>query len=180
MINYMTIPGKQTDKKTKIVENYYEMLSNGDFKQLEIIRNIVEEYFMLGRGSIAKKTRKWPFSHAKQLAIYLARKYTRHSLYNIGRFLRNVNHATSIHSLNTIESEMDYDERVRQEVYHLGRKIRIVFDDFIDGEYKIRVDRDHKEVSVNMGIDFNMETFKKIHEDLKDKGIDSEFKVYIR
>lgn len=180
MNNYMTNSEKEAKKRSRLVENYYEMLSNGEFEQLKAIRNLVEEYLMLNHNSLAQKTRGWPFSHAKQLAIYLARKYTKHSLFNIGRYLGNVNHATAIHSFNTIETEFDHDERVRQEVHYLERQIRIVFDSFVDGEYKVKIDRENKEVSVNVGIDFNMETFNKIYKDLKDKDIDNEFKIYIR
>ncbi len=180
MINYMAIPGQETDKGSEIERNYKKMIANNEYWQLKIISEIVESYFKIDHSNLTNNTRRRPIVHARQVAIYLARNHTKYSLFNVGKYFGNMGHATAIHCCNAIEYEIETYRNVREEVFVLERRVRIAFNDFVDGEYKLKIDREKNEVVVKIGIDFNFETFNNIHKDLKNKGVDGEFKIYLR
>lgn len=180
MSNYMAIPGWKVQDKSEVVRNYHQMIREKEFGRLDAIASIIEDYFKISYHNLINNTRRRPVVHARQVAIYLARNHTKYSLYNIGKYFGNMSHATAIHCCNTIEYEIETYRNIREEIFVLERQVRVAFNDFVDGEYKLKIDREKNEVIVKIGVDFNVETFNNIHKDLKDKGIDGEFKVYLR
>ena len=66
--------------------------------------------------------RRKKISKARQIAIFLSRKYTDHSLKNIGNNF-NRYHATVIYSINTVESEIKRKGIVCEQINHLSKKI---------------------------------------------------------
>jgi chromosomal replication initiation ATPase DnaA len=78
----------------------------------------------LSEQVITARTRQREAVKARNLVMYLIKKYTDSSLGEIGKYVHR-DHATVAHSLNMIEAQMGYDAVLRQEVSqierHLGR-----------------------------------------------------------
>ena len=73
---------------------------------------------------ITARTRQRDAVKARNMVMYLIKKFTDSSLAEIGKYVHR-DHATVAHSLNMMESQMSYDAVLRQEVgqieRHLGR-----------------------------------------------------------
>jgi chromosomal replication initiator protein len=60
----------------------------------------------------------------RQIAIYLARKLTDHSLVSIGEKFGGKDHATVIHSIKKIDQEMKVKKELKETVEKLERRIK--------------------------------------------------------
>ena len=69
---------------------------------------------------LTARTRQREAVRARNIAIYLIKKYTDSSLAQIGSYVHR-DHATVAHSLNTMEELMGYDAVLRQEVASIER-----------------------------------------------------------
>lgn len=89
---------------------------------LELIKKLVcKEYGVLAKD-IDSRSRQQRVTWPRQVAIYLSRRLTDHSLKSIGRNY-NRYHATVIHSINAVENAMKQKQSVSQEVNYLVNKI---------------------------------------------------------
>ena len=68
------------------------------------------------------KSRKKTIVKPRQVAIYLARKYTDQPLQAIGKNF-NRYHATVMHAVGTIEKEMRHEVQMRNQIEYLSKKI---------------------------------------------------------
>lgn len=71
---------------------------------------------------LTARTRQREAVRARNIAIYLIKKYTDSSLAQIGSYVHR-DHATVAHSLNTMEELMGYDAVLRQEVASIERAL---------------------------------------------------------
>ncbi len=71
---------------------------------------------------ITAKTRQRDAVKARNLVIYLIKKFTDSSLAEIGKHVHR-DHATVAHSLNMMENQMSYDAVLRQEVATVERQL---------------------------------------------------------
>jgi chromosomal replication initiator protein len=62
-------------------------------------------------------------AQARQVAMYLARELTDHSLPEIGRGIGGRNHTTVLHAVNSVSSSMRSDASVRNAVDNLRRRL---------------------------------------------------------
>ena len=60
---------------------------------------------------------------ARQVAMYLARELTEHSLPEIGRGIGGRNHTTVLHAVNRVSAAMRTDDSVRGAVDNLRRRL---------------------------------------------------------
>ncbi len=80
---------------------------------IDYIKEIVADYYNLTCEQIASKSRKQEIALARQMAMYLAKKYTQCSLKTIGSYFGNRDHSTVLHSCQTIEGYISVDSMVR-------------------------------------------------------------------
>jgi len=80
------------------------------------IQEAVCGYYSLNIKDIQTKSRKREVVQARQIAMYLARKYTKNSLSSIGEQIGNRDHATVLHACKTITDLLDIDKGMRQSV----------------------------------------------------------------
>ncbi len=73
---------------------------------------------------MVSKSRKHEIALARQMAIYLAKKYTQHSLKSIGSFFGNRDHSTILHSCQTIENYIVTDKSVKLSFETLKSKLK--------------------------------------------------------
>jgi chromosomal replication initiator protein len=78
-------------------------------KQLTIkkIQEIVCRYFNLDEALIQTKSRKREIVQARQITMFLAKKYTDSSFSHIGKIVGGKDHATVLHACKTVKDQID-------------------------------------------------------------------------
>jgi chromosomal replication initiator protein len=72
--------------------------------------------FSVSPQALLARDRRPDIAKARQVAMYMARVLTRHSLPEIGRMLGGRNHTTVLHAVNRIDSEIQTNPAVRSAV----------------------------------------------------------------
>ena len=88
------------------------------------IEKVVCDYFNLDVKEIHTKSRKREIAQARQVAMYLARKFTKKSLAAIGAQIGNRDHATVLHACKTVENLMETDKEIRQSLSSIESKLK--------------------------------------------------------
>lgn len=87
----------------------------------EMITQSVAAHYKLDADIIFAKTRKREVSDARQLVMFMAKKYTDMSLTQIGARLSR-NYATVIHGCNTIEDRLLHEKQLQEDVAAIERR----------------------------------------------------------
>ena len=84
-------------------------------KQLSVqkIQETVCKYFNLEQSVILTNSRKREIVQARQITMYLAKKYTDSSLSQIGKIVGNKDHATVLHACKTIKDQLEINKPFR-------------------------------------------------------------------
>jgi len=80
---------------------------------LEKIQNVVSSYFQIDLKEIHSKSRKREIVQARQVAMFLSKKYTDHSYSLIGNLVGKRDHATVLHACKAIKDSLDVDKGFR-------------------------------------------------------------------
>jgi chromosomal replication initiator protein len=88
------------------------------------IQEVVCDYYNLEVNDIQTKSRKRVVVQARQVAMYLARKYTKNSLTAIGELIGNRDHATVLHACKTVAEQSEIDKELRQSLDSIEKKLR--------------------------------------------------------
>ena len=80
---------------------------------LEKIQNVVSSYFKIDIVQIHSKSRKREIVQARQVTMFLSKKYTTHSYSHIGKMVGQRDHATVLHACKTIQDNLDIDKGFR-------------------------------------------------------------------
>ena len=89
---------------------------------IDVIKNLVSNHFKITVTELISRSRKQGIVRPRQIAIYLARKYTDQPLQTIGRSF-NRYHATAIHAIGTIEKGMKTNAPIRKQVEFLSQRL---------------------------------------------------------
>lgn len=92
---------------------------------IENIQKMVCEYFNVTYDSVMMKTRRREIVQARQITMFLAKKFTKCSLKNIGDHFGGYDHTTVIHSCQTVENLMDTDLSYKDHVQELTQKVQM-------------------------------------------------------
>jgi len=92
---------------------------------VETIQRIVCEHYQIPEDMIRAKTRKKEIANARQVSMYLAKKFTNHSLKTIGLHFGGRDHSTVIHAIQTIEELNSTNQTIKEDLEQLARKIDI-------------------------------------------------------
>ena len=79
--------------------------------------------FGVKREAILARDRRPDVAQARQIAMYMARELTTHSLPEIGRGIGGRNHSTVVHAVNRVTAAIDTDPTVRTAVDNLHRRL---------------------------------------------------------
>ncbi len=79
--------------------------------------------FGVERDSLMARDRRPAVATARQVAMFLARELTDHSLPEIGRGIGGRNHTTVLHAVNRVSATMRSDDTVRNAVHNLRRRL---------------------------------------------------------
>ena len=92
---------------------------------MEYIINIVCEYFKISPEQIGQNTRKRQVVQARQIAMYLAKKYSNASLASIGQQCGKKDHATVYHACKAIANQLETDKQFKVMFADIEKKIAL-------------------------------------------------------
>ena len=90
---------------------------------MEFIQQKVVDYFHLRLADMLSKRRPANIAFPRQIAMYLCRILTSHSLQEIGEAFGGRDHGTVIHACKTVENMMEQDASVKRSVEYLNNQI---------------------------------------------------------
>ena len=90
---------------------------------VESIQNIVAVYFNLNIQEMLSPRRSRSLARPRQIAMYLAKKYTTNSLPEIGRKFSNRDHTTVIHAVKKIEELIKNDNEIKHSITEIKKKL---------------------------------------------------------
>jgi len=89
---------------------------------IERIQELVCKYYKLTMEEFLSRSRKRRIAQPRQIAMYLARRYTDKSLHTIGRSF-NRYHATTLHAVGTVERLIRENGPVQKQVEFLSTRL---------------------------------------------------------
>ena len=90
---------------------------------VESIQNMVAVYFNLNIQEMLSPRRTRSLARPRQIAMYLAKKYTTNSLPDIGRKFSNRDHTTVIHAVKKIEELIKNNNEIKQNIGEIKKKL---------------------------------------------------------
>ena len=90
---------------------------------VEYIINIVCDYFKIPTEQLSLKTRKHQVVQARQIAMFLSKKYSNASLAAIGQQCGKKDHATVHHACKTISDRLETDKQFRVMFSDIEKKV---------------------------------------------------------
>ncbi len=92
---------------------------------VEYIINTVCDYFKISPEQMSLKTRKRQVVQARQIAMYLSKKYSNASLAAIGQQCGKKDHATVHHACKTIANQLETDKQFKVMFADIEKKIAL-------------------------------------------------------
>lgn len=92
---------------------------------IEDIQKIVSEYYHIPEDFLRAKTRKKEVALARQIAMYMSKQHTKHSLKTIGLHFGGRDHSTVIHAINAIEENIKQDKVLVDDLTEISKKINL-------------------------------------------------------
>ena len=98
------------------------IIRNREKITIDTIKKLVSKYYTISVKDIVSSSRKQAIVRARQIAIYLSRKYTDAPLQAIGKSF-NRYHATAIHSIGAVERALKEKGPIQKQVEFLCDKL---------------------------------------------------------
>ncbi len=92
---------------------------------IESIQNYVCDYFSIDTNKVREKTRKQEIVEARQIAMYLSKRFTKSSLKTIGLHFGGRDHSTVIHAISTVEERMLTSPKHKRILEELHQRIEV-------------------------------------------------------
>lgn len=92
---------------------------------IEQIQNYVCDYFGIDTNKVREKTRKQEIVEARQIAMFLSKKFTKSSLKTIGLHFGGRDHSTVIHAISTVEERVSTSAKHKRMVEELHQRIEV-------------------------------------------------------
>jgi chromosomal replication initiator protein len=96
-------------------------------EKADIIEDIVCRYYEFNKSDMYEKTRKRRIVRVRQILHYLLKTHTALALREIGEMSADKNnyknHATILHSVNTVTNELLFDAELQKEIDYLQKVI---------------------------------------------------------
>ena len=86
---------------------------------IDTIQQNVADYFGLRAGDLRAKSNARRITQPRQIAMFLCKRLTNHSLPEIGRAFGGKHHSTVIHSVRKVEHDCEKDEATHRVVHTL-------------------------------------------------------------
>ncbi len=105
-----------------VVQQYIKRANNE--VTLDFILAIVSEAFEVSPVDLKSKKRKREIVLARQVAMYLAKKFTKASLKEVGKFFGGRDHSTVIYSIQAVEDLLEIDHQFSHRVDDVVKQIK--------------------------------------------------------
>ena len=89
---------------------------------VDFIQKTVADHYSVPVALLKEKTRKKEIVTARQVAMYFTKEFTSHSLKTIGFHFGGRDHATVIHSVQTVSDLIDSDPKFKAQIGELRKK----------------------------------------------------------
>ncbi|EIQ01180.1 chromosomal replication initiator protein DnaA [Opitutaceae bacterium TAV1] len=122
--SYGSLTGRAVDIPT--VENLLKdalMEQAQNALTIEVIQKKVMEHFQLRPGDMTSKRRPNNIAIPRQIAMWLCRQLTRHSLQDIGDAFGGRDHGTVIHAGKAVENMIEQDPQMRGQIEFLKTQL---------------------------------------------------------
>ena len=95
-------------------------------KQLSVqsIQEVVCRYFNLEQAAIQTSSRKREIVQARQITMFLAKKYTDCSFSHIGKIVGKKDHATVLHACKTVKDQIETNKTFRATVVEIENLLK--------------------------------------------------------
>lgn len=90
---------------------------------IEHIQAVVEEYYNIKHADMLSKTRVVTIARPRQMAMYLAREFTNHSLPSIAAAFGGRDHTTVLHACKRIRALRKTDDGIAEDFRNLSRRL---------------------------------------------------------
>lgn len=122
--SYATLVKKPVDVET-VGRLLHDILQEEALSRISIekIQKKVTEYYHLRMADMVSRRRPNNIAFPRQVAMYLSRVLTDHSLQEIGDSFGGRDHGTVIHACKTVENMMDQDASVKRSVDYLTEQL---------------------------------------------------------
>ena len=87
------------------------------------IQRRVADYFDIRLADMSSKRRPESIAFPRQIAMFLARQLTDHSLSSIGDAFGGRDHGTVLHACRQVRDRMEVEAKVRQDVGYLEKQL---------------------------------------------------------
>ena len=91
---------------------------------VESIQETVCKYFNLEQSAIQTNSRKREIVQARQITMYLAKKYTDSSFSRIGKIVGKRDHATVLHACKTVKDQIEINKSFRSSVEEIEELLK--------------------------------------------------------
>jgi chromosomal replication initiator protein len=91
---------------------------------MDFIQKKVAEHFDIRLADMTSKRRPENIAFPRQIAMYLSRQMTEHSLNTIGEAFGGRDHGTVLHACRLVKDRMEVDANVRQVVHYLEKQLQ--------------------------------------------------------
>ncbi len=107
----------------RVLKNFVK----ASFKELSIedIQTMVCKFYNVAYDDLLSKRRIREIVQARQITMYLAKKFTRSSLKAIGAHFSGKDHTTVIHSCQTVQNMIETDAAYRERFLELQQKVQL-------------------------------------------------------
>lgn len=130
-------------------------------------------YFAITEEQFFSKSRKRTFAQARQIAMYIMRHHGRVStligIKDFFQFRNSIrNHATVIHAVRAIETELEYDEDLKEQIDEICEDLCISRRNYIDIYWFMNIEKGKK-----IHLQYGLEGEKNIiweHESIEKRG----------
>ena len=122
--SYAHLTGKQLT--SDVVENLLREILQEEGRHtitMEVIQKKVAEKFDLRMADMTSKRRPENIAFPRQIAMFLSRQLTEHSLSAIGEAFGGRDHGTVLHACRLVKDRMEIDANVRQTVHYLEKQL---------------------------------------------------------
>ena len=124
LMAYSAVYNKDID--INLAESVVKKIAKVEKKEITIdtIISKVCEHYDIEKESLHSRSRKHNVAIARQVAMYLAKKYTDTSCVRIGKLIAKRNHSTVLHSCKMVQNQLEIDKNFRSEMEEIENMIR--------------------------------------------------------
>ena len=124
LMAYSTIYGKDVD--LNLTHEVIDKSQHHEQKPITIesIISKVCDYYNIDETSVQSKSRKHEIVQARQISMYLAKKYLDFSTSKIGAYIGKRDHATVLHACNMVRDQIQVDKNFKADMENIESGLR--------------------------------------------------------